>query len=85
MIKSFQKYDKKNTHKICVSDLFDWIDERNSEFPCELVEELCDGADIDRDGFVNYVAYTQLVCRNILHLQSSPLKVQCHSRDLSGT
>ena len=75
MIKSFQKYDKKDTHKICVSDLFDWIDERSPHYPCELVEELCDGADIDKDGFINYVAYTKLTCRNILHLDETKSEV----------
>ena len=55
--------------------LFDWIDHQNPDFPTELIDELVEGADIDGDGKINYVAYTQLICRNILKLDSDVLKV----------
>ena len=34
----------------------------------DMIESLVDGADIDGDGDINYVAYTQLCCRKILKL-----------------
>ena len=45
------------------------------------IDHLVDGADIDGDGDINYVAYAQLVCRKILHLDSKPLKV-CTRKNL---
>ena len=41
----------------------------------EEVDYLVDGADIDGDGDINYVAYSHLVCRKILKLDSRPLRV----------
>ena len=38
------------------------------------IEALMDGADINGDGDINYVAYVKLVCRQILRIDSTPLQ-----------
>jgi len=48
--------------------LYDWIEETYPDLDEDLIESLVDGADIDGDGDINYVAYTQLCCRKILKL-----------------
>lgn len=74
LIAELAAYDSKNTHNVSIDQLFDWIDHQNPDFPTELIDELVEGADIDGDGKINYIAYTQLICRNILKLDSEALK-----------
>ncbi len=74
LIQEFSKYGHQAS-VISADKLFEWIDDHYPELDEDIIEVLVDGADIDGDGEINYVEYSKLVCRQILHLDSVPLKV----------
>lgn len=65
-----------NAHNITSDGLFEWIDSQYPEMSEEEIEHLVDGADIDGDGNVNFVAYANIVCEKILNLSSAALQVK---------
>jgi len=63
-----------NSHNMTSDGLFEWIDSEYPEMSEEEIEHLVDGADIDGDGNVNFVAYANIVCEKILNLSSAALQ-----------
>ena len=74
LIAEWAAYTKGDDASISADDVYDWIEYYYPEMTIEQIDHLVDGADIDGDGDINYVAYAELVCRKILHLDSKPLK-----------
>ena len=64
-----------SSHNMTSDGLFEWIDSEYPEMSEEEIEHLVDGADIDGDGNVNFVAYANIVCEKILNLSSAALQV----------
>ena len=64
-----------SAHNITSDGLFEWIDSQYPEISEEEIEHLVDGADIDGDGNVNFIAYADIVCEKILNLSSVALQV----------
>ena len=75
LIAEWSAYAKEGEIAITADDVYDWIEYYYPEMTIQQVDHLVDGADIDGDGDINFVAYARLVCRKILHLDSKPLKV----------
>ena len=74
LVAEWAAYTKGDDVSISADDVYDWIEYYYPEMTIEQIDHLVDGADIDGDGDINYVAYAELVCRKILHLDSKPLK-----------
>ena len=55
--------------------LFEWIDNYYPDLSEEEIDHLVDGADIDGDGKINFVAYSNIVCDKILNLNDAALEV----------
>ena len=75
LVAEWSAYAKDGDISISADDVYDWIEYYYPEMTIDQIDHLVDGADIDGDGDINFVAYAQLVCRKILHLDSVPLKV----------
>ena len=75
LVAEWSAYAKDGDISISADDVYDWIEYFYPEMTIDQIDHLVDGADIDGDGDINFVAYAQLVCRKILHLDSVPLKV----------
>ena len=69
-------YSTDGSAVISADSVFEWIEDHYPDLDEDTIEHLVDGADIDGDGDINYVEYSKLVCRQILHLDSTPLKVR---------
>ena len=82
IIREFSEYGEQPS-VISADQLFEWIEDHYPDMDEDAIEVLVDGADIDGDGDINYVEYSKLVCRQILHLDSTPLKVGTMTRILT--
>ena len=74
LVASLAEYGIDN-HNMSADGLFDWIDNYYPDLSEEEIDHLVDGADIDGDGNINFVAYSNIVCDKILNLNDAALEV----------